>query len=434
MNKNSLGDRNDSFKLIKNEIPSSVSNININAINKIKNIENFNVKEYKIMSYLNTIGKHNKKDKDKKNEFSFYTADLIIDTKDGFLSRGTNHFINIYNLSYKKISDIHIVPYFAFSICEILLQNKIYTIIPFKDSLSYYLISYEEKKNDLTDEIPLGDSEILFLLKQSNNNYFVCCKDHIKYIEKLFINNLRYMYKTIAISKVKYGVKINDNFIVFKSCDIRNPFLTFYNCFSQNIMNLKIKGYSFIYSTNGLSMMSNSSNNIILLCACKKYINNQKNGILLVNLKYSKNQLANRSTLFYDTKHFEVFCFCPILIKENDPVLLYQCIMKNSNYFLVGGFNTDKKRGVIKLYKVNYGEDHSDTKIEYKEDIFIEQKLKNNKIIFQSFKGPISSMMQSKIDGNIIITCWDGNVYLFSYPNIEYYLKGDENIENNILF
>ena len=32
----------------------------------------------------------------------------------------------------------------------------------------------------------------------------------------------------------------------------------------------------------------------------------------------------------------------------------------------------------------------------------------------------------------VLITCWDGNVYLFKYPNIEYYLKNDEKIENNV--
>ena len=415
-------------------VPSSSSEISNSNININENNEYFKMKEYKIMSYINTIGKHNKKNKDKKID----TADLIIDIKGGFLSRGTNSFIYIYNLSYNKISDIQIIPYFAFSICEISLQNKIYTIIPFKESLSCYIISTEDKKkNTLEKEIPLDNSEILFLLKLSTNDYFACFKDHIKYIKNLFYDNLNKGYNKIYVPSVKCGIKINDNYVVFKSCDIKNPYLQFYNWFSRKLVpNSQIKGYSLIYSTNGLSIMpreENNPNNIILLCACKKYIKKQKNGILLVNLKYSKNQLKISSTLFYDTKKFEVYCFCPILIKENDPILLNQCIMKDSNYFLVGGFNPDRNTGVIKLYKVIYAENHSDTKIEYLQDISIEQKVKNDKILFHNFKGPISSMLQSKTDGNILITSWDGNVYLFSYPNIEYYLKEDENIEKNIL-
>ena len=35
------------------------------------------------------------------------------------------------------------------------------------------------------------------------------------------------------------------------------------------------------------------------------------------------------------------------------------------------------------------------------------------------FHGPISSIIQSEITGNIVATCWDGNIYLFSPPNIE---------------
>ena len=425
---------NPDFSNVIKAVPSSSSEISNSNININENNEYFKIKEYKIMSYINTIGKHNKKNKDKKND----TADLIIDIKGGFLSRGTNSFIYIYNLSYNKISDIQIIPYFAFSICEISLQNKIYTIIPFKESLSCYIISKEyKKKNTLEKEIPLDNSEILFLIKLSTNDYFACFKDHIKYIKNLFYDNLNNGYNKIYVPSVKCGIKINDNYVVFKSCDIKNPYLQFYNCFSQKLVpNSQIKGYSLIYSTNGLSIMpreENNPSNIILLCACKKYIKKQKNGILLVNLKYSKNQLKISSTVFCDTKKFEVFCFCPILIKENDPILLNQCIMKDSNYFLVGGFNPYRNTGVIKLYKVIYLENHSDTKIEYLQDIFIEQKVKNDKILFHNFKGPISSMLQSKTDGNILITSWDGNVYLFSYPNIEYYLKEDENIEKNIL-
>ena len=52
----------------------------------------------------------------------------------------------------------------------------------------------------------------------------------------------------------------------------------------------------------------------VLLCACKKYIKNQKNGILLVNIneKDSSQNEAKISYIFYNTKNFEVYCFCPI--------------------------------------------------------------------------------------------------------------------------
>ena len=57
------------------------------------------------------------------------------------------------------------------------------------------------------------------------------------------------------------------------------------------------------------------------------------------------------------------------------------------------------------------------------------KKIKKN---FKSFKGPISSIIQSKEKGNILITCWDGNVYLMTYPDIEYYLKCDKKLKNKV--
>ena len=77
---------------------------------------------------------------------------------------------------------------------------------------------------------------------------------------------------------------------------------------------------------------------------------------------------------------------------------------------------------VIKLYKVNYGIKDNETTIEYIEDIIIKDKR------FKGFKGPISCITQSSKDGKILVSCWDGNVYLFDKPNIDYYLNYEKNI------
>ena len=44
---------------------------------------------------------------------------------------------------------------------------------------------------------------------------------------------------------------------------------------------------------------------------------------------------------------------------------------------------------------------------------------------FKGFQGPINSIIQSKVKGNVLVTCYDGNVYLFTPPNIDYYLEED---------
>ena len=52
---------------------------------------------------------------------------------------------------------------------------------------------------------------------------------------------------------------------------------------------------------------------------------------------------------------------------------------------------------------------------------------------FKGFNGPISCIIQSKEDGNLLITCWDGNVYLVEKPNIRFYLKQDEQLKKSAI-
>ena len=152
--------------------------------------------------------------------------------------------------------------------------------------------------------------------------------------------------------------------------------------------------------------------------ACKKYTKSQKNGILLIKIKIG----ITITEKFYETKNFEVFCFCHIFKSErpNKMMILNKNKMIETEYFLVGGFEQNKKRGLIKLYKINYNNTNFDlTNIEYIQDIEIK---KGNK--FKGFKGPITCITQSKYDdGQLLITCFDGNVYLFSRPKIYIYCK-----------
>ena len=55
-------------------------------------------------------------------------------------------------------------------------------------------------------------------------------------------------------------------------------------------------------------------NNKILLCACRKYNPQQKNGILLIKLEPNNNNKFEE--IFYGTEYFQVNCFCQILLKK----------------------------------------------------------------------------------------------------------------------
>jgi hypothetical protein len=223
------------------------------------------------------------------------------------------------------------------------------------------------------------------------------------------------------------GLRINKNFLVITSNSVYpggKDILSFCNTKKKRISK-SIEGYSFVFSPNGLSIMprEDKNNNRIILAACKKYQKNQKNGILLVNSSLEdKKDIENP---FYETDNFEVHCFCPILIVKNSNKS-YNNIneeykkgiqITDTDYFLVGGFDEDRMEGAIRLYKIIYNENNYKTTIKYIQDIELDNKKMGE------LDGPINCIIQSKISGNIIISCYNGKIYLFSAPNLDYYLN-----------
>ena len=220
-----------------------------------------------------------------------------------------------------------------------------------------------------------------------------------------------------------------------------------------------IEGYSFIASGNGLEIIEEN----VLLCACKKYYDNQKNGILLVNLNYEEDTISK--THFYNMQEFEVYCFCIIKEKNtkidhsiNDQTKFY----KRTAFFFVGGFDNVKREGRIKLFKFVTDSQNNITGIKYIQDIEINRTLiedkkenqksqenivKNEKTVieedkeeeniidpfnFNGFKGAISSIIQSDKTQNILVSCYDGKIYLLSKPNLEAFTKNSSSDKLNI--
>ena len=191
----------------------------------------------------------------------------------------------------------------------------------------------------------------------------------------------------------------------------------------------KISDYSFIVSTNGLELMpklKKENKFKILLCACKNYKKEQKNGILLVIINMEEN--IDIKNTFCDTEKFEVYCFCPLLYNKDGNNNETRNIVE-SNYFLVGGFDTYLGEGKILLYKINYEEKIDNTTIEYKQEIVF--KARDD---MDAFNGPINCITQSTKTGHILVSCLDGNIYLLTPPNISYYLDEDEEEEEIYLY
>jgi len=379
-----------------------------------------------IMEFEQIIGNHGK------------SADFVKQIDNFYVSSGEDTNLSIYDYNYKRQlrrqirQSISSVSELTSTKTEEMKKDK-NIITCTKDNLITTTINsntftIKSKKYDQF-HIPCN-----FILEVRKNNYIVCGSKGVFIYYDLFskIVNTR----NIVILKENYtgGIVLDDGLFALTSNEIvKNGVnnLVIYNVKSKKIQT-EIKGYSFNSSSTGLSIMQREdpkkgpkSYNQTLLCACKKNKIGQKNGILLVNIN-SENKI-NISNSFYDTGNFEVYCFCPLMKEDKDAKLrIFQNnhFLIKTDYFLVGGYDNDRKRGMIKLYKLKYNESN-ETSIEYIQEIKPEKRGK-----FEGFKKPISCMIQSKKDGKILITSWDGNVYLFSNPKFESFLDSEEE-ENN---
>ena len=234
----------------------------------------------------------------------------------------------------------------------------------------------------------------------SNNEFLIFTNKGVKILNnafsKLMVYSTKFLLKDIYIGGIiinKYEFALTSNQILENGRDE----LLFFDK-KDNISN-KIIGFSFVTKANGLTLISGEDNkNEILVCACKKYISNQKNGILSVNI-------INKKYQFYDTNNYEVYCFCPIIIKENLYILNDEKNKRfKTDYFLVGGFDKDKKRGFTKLYKIKKGDGPELININ---DIEIDNSIE--------LLSPISCITQYNGSNNFFIVSLDGNISWFSF-------------------
>ena len=322
-----------------------------------------------------------------------------VSTKDKSVNKGNNKKDN------KKGSDIQIV----------LCGNK-----------ELYLTSlYLESMEQNTKRHPIPNVFGFSAIEMKKNNYVVVGKRGISYIVNLFTNGIP-NENIIIKDKTAFfnSIRVNDNIIALVSNSIYpegQDILNFINFNKKKFYQKEVTGYSFILSPNGLELISEPiKSNKYILCACKKYSNSQKNGILLVNQNFALNNTIDKEK-FIDTDNFEVHCFCPILNvidnkdnKDNNK----NAQLEQTNFILVGGFDNDLREGGIRLYKIIYADKASNTDIEYLQDIPFKEKEN-----IDGFNGPINCLTQSKKTGNIIASCYNGNIYLLTPPNINYYLK-----------
>ena len=273
----------------------------------------------------------------------------------------------------------------------------------------------------------------LYLMKRANlKEYYICTTDNAVLIDD---ENNEKKSKIFAGEQflTKSGIIINKNLMIFKSNKIASKGkdkIKLYNYINKTTYDILNEEYSFVFSPNGLEIIDIGieNGNKVLLCACKKYIKNQKNGILVMNF----NEKKNINHFFHETNNFEVYCICPIFIINGDNITSSN--KKNANsFFFAGGFDLKKRKGLIKIYKL-INENNYCKRIEYMLDYIIKDDNNNDK-----FKGPVSCITQSNKGSKILIGCWDGNVVSIESLDqkiIEYLLKFEKSPSNyfNLFF
>ena len=415
----------------ENNLPefSNISSITLNSKNNFTTTTIINTyliifRQYKILDFINIV-------EDNKG-----SAEYIKELSDGSLVSGGNKKVVFYH-NFKKAEEINEDNLGVFDAIE-LGQVVVFS----KNNL--YMRPYNTTN---TATIIKSDENIINMIYLKGKYVFECSEKGIYFIAD-FMNNIVQSQKQIVYEKKYIGaINVNDKLAIFNSNSILvngEDKLISYNIINKRIKDL-CNGYSFTLSRNNMSLMNipkehdNLETYKLLFVACKKYIKNQKNGILFLILEIKNNNIINFYKDFYDTGNYEVYCFCPIFKVPKKYILddkNKETTRKETEYFLVGGFDLNKREGLIKLYRVMCGRNYKNIKIEFILDVdfgkysnlmnsFNEssldtQKIKGKRIeTFKGFRGPRNCITQTKKEGYRLINCYDGNIYLTIEPLIE---------------
>ena len=427
-------------------------NISLQSTNSFSNVSNFescsinnDENDYLILKYENTIEEHDKK---------FESIEFMKETSIGMIiTGGIEDKFCIYDKNHKFIKDISFtIPEDTFHIkqdsgkithkrkykkysqnieeTQHSKNNKNNNMIEILDCSRFALMSYSLKFNKIDfcdinvqiskpEQLSLSCTGIIEIENIGNKNEYVVYGErgifHFNdWPFNLGINSETKLYNYNKNKRsYRSGIRINKNYIALSSNKILpngDNILAFYDIKEKKIIK-EIEG-SFANRTNALCLFkiteeNSSKERDILLCACKKYMSEDKNGIIAVDSEIFGEKFSYE---FFDLDDFEVNCFCQIGIKQNFE-------WTKSNYFFVGGLDTSKRLGLIKLYKIIYNKNK--IKIKFIEDILIE---KNED--FEGLNGTVNNIIQTA-NGKILVSCWDGKIFSFSEPNIDYYLEED---------
>ena len=269
----------------------------------------------------------------------------------------------------------------------------------------------------------------------NNNNITYLIKGLNELFNLIYISSY-YKYEILYFN----GIQLKKDLIVLTiSSELIPPYnkIIFYNIKVKQIIEA-IEDYSLSMNTKNLELIPGKDiNSQLLLCGCKKNDDN-KNGILLINIQSGNNIIINH--YFQETKDLEIYCFCPILLdnqtfEEYRQVLVTKnyeknnfyaneddYIYKSNEYFLAGAYDIMKDKNMIELFQIRNSGNKNIEIIDIQEIVFSPEIDEFDKIL---------NITQSEKSGGIFVNCPDGKVHLLRAPNIDYYLERDKKEKNN---
>ena len=366
-----------------------------------------------------------------------------------------NNTLNIYDINFKEVLEIKgfndIISNIVEKINKDIGKSQKELIVCTKSDISLVRIDLEKLTYKI-DSTPLKKCNFNYLEMNPLNSLLLSQKGLFYYTD--FFNYNR-REKRITEDVFYRGFKMNENFVALVSNNVLpkgSDKLIFFNNITNKLSN-SIEDYSFALSQNGIGLIQkemlvekqtskkkkkNRNKNQtynksklynILICACKRYNNDQNNGILITIENGGETKFINKP--FLSTDNFEVNCICPLRQIDNnnknyeniDEEYKKNITIKDTTFFLAGGFDLDKRQGKIKLYNLKFSDKINESEIIYIQDI---EFAENDE--FDNFETSINCIIQSKISGNIFVGSYDEKVYLLTAPNLEYYLN--ENLQH----
>ncbi len=374
----------------KESIDTSIKDLDkIFTSNVIDEIE----MNYQILSFEKLIFKHEKSVK-------FFLA-----LKNGYyFSCGNDIQMVLYDEDFNELTKITNLEDILYNIIE---NNNNENSIELFATYGKFIYIININKNNFeveTKKYEVPNMKTLFCERDNNNDYILGGINCTMKINELFNYKIdeKKFSKIIDNFSTRNSLIINDKYIALTSNElIPNGANSLTICDLINDKNKNyIDDYSFNLSENSMSLIKFEDSINILLCACKKYKSNQSNGILLVDVNSLEEE--NIKYKYYVTNNFIPYCFCQ----------LYSSI-----FIFIGGFNLDKRRGEINLYKIV---NENINELIFVQNIEIFDDEYNN---FYGIDMPINSIIQIKDSGKIIVTSINGYIFLFSKPNLDYYNK-----------